>query len=111
LGSADAAPVADLGSTRTIGTRRVGDVGALIWVAEQLDLIMEKLHTWLNAQFDEKKVEPNSGLGEAIAYLLKHWEKLTLFLRKAGAPLDNNLVERALKKAILHRNYVYVAIT
>jgi len=72
---------------------------------------MEKLHTWLNAQFDEKKVEPNSGLGEAIAYLLKHWEKLTLFLRKAGAPLDNNLVERALKKAILHRNYVYVAIT
>jgi hypothetical protein len=26
-----------------------------------------------------------------------------LFLRKAGAPLDNNLCERALKKAILHR--------
>src|SRR5450432_2493570 len=39
LGPADAAPVADLGSTRTIGTRRVGDMGALIWVAEQLDLI------------------------------------------------------------------------
>jgi hypothetical protein len=39
LGSADAAPVADLGLTRTVGTRRVGDVGALIWVAEQLDLI------------------------------------------------------------------------
>ena len=48
-------------------------------------------------------VEPNSGLGNAINYLLKHWEKLTLFLRKAGVPLDNNLVERALKKAILHR--------
>lgn len=39
LGPADAPPVADLGSTRTIGTRRVGDVGALVWVAEQLDLI------------------------------------------------------------------------
>ena len=39
LGPADAAPLADLGSTRTIGTRRVGDVGALVWVAEQLDLI------------------------------------------------------------------------
>ena len=36
-------------------------------------------------------------------YLLKRWEPLTLFLRKAGAPLDNNLCERALKKAILHR--------
>jgi transposase len=39
LGPADAAPVADLGSTRTVGTRRVGEVGALVWVAEQLDLI------------------------------------------------------------------------
>ena len=29
--------------------------------------------------------------------------KLTLFLREAGAPLDNNICERALKKAILHR--------
>ena len=36
-------------------------------------------------------------------YLLKHWEKLTLFLHKAGAPLDNNVCERALKKAICHR--------
>jgi hypothetical protein len=39
LGPADAPPVADLALTRTVGTRRVGDVGALIWVAEQLDLI------------------------------------------------------------------------
>jgi hypothetical protein len=58
---------------------------------------------WLQRQFDEKLVEPNSALGAAINYLLKHWEKLTLFLRKAGAPLDNNLCERALKKAIRHR--------
>ena len=35
--------------------------------------------------------------------MLKHWEKLTLFLRVPGAPLDNNICERALKKAILHR--------
>jgi len=30
-------------------------------------------------------------------------QALTLFLREPGAPLDNNLCERALKKAILHR--------
>jgi transposase len=65
--------------------------------------VMEKLHAWLNAQFDERNVEPNSGLGKAISYLLRHWERLTLFLRQAGAPLDNNICERALKKAILHR--------
>lgn len=65
--------------------------------------IMEELHTWLNLQLDDRLVEPNSGLGESITYMLNHWEKLTLFLRKAGAPLDNNICERALKKAILHR--------
>jgi transposase len=65
--------------------------------------VMERLHIWLNAQFDERRVEPNSGLGQAISYLLKHWNRLTLFLRQPGAPLDNNICERALKKSILHR--------
>lgn len=64
---------------------------------------MDDLKQWLQRQFDEKLVEPNSALGDAINYLLKRWESLTLFLRKAGAPLDNNVCERALKKAILHR--------
>ena len=59
---------------------------------------MEELHVWLVRQFDERRVEPNSGLGKAISYLLRHWEKLTLFLRVAGAPLDNNICKRALKK-------------
>src|SRR5712692_10543332 len=39
LGPADPPPVADLGSVRTIGTRRVGDAGALVCIAEQLDLV------------------------------------------------------------------------
>lgn len=65
--------------------------------------VMDELRDWLKRQFDERLVEPNSGLGGAINYLRKHWEKLTLFLRVAGAPLDNNLCERALKKAIMHR--------
>ena len=64
---------------------------------------MDRLHVWCQAQLDERKVEPNSGLGKAIQYLLRHWPELTLFLRQSGAPLDDNLCERALKKAILHR--------
>jgi len=39
LGPADPPPQADLDETRTVGTRAVGDVGALLWVAEQLDLV------------------------------------------------------------------------
>lgn len=65
--------------------------------------VMEELRAWLTRQFEDHLVEPNSALGGAISYMLRHWEKLTLFLRQAGAPLDNNICERALKKAILHR--------
>ncbi len=65
--------------------------------------LMADLETWLRRQLEDHLVEPNSGLGAAIAYMLKHWTTLTLFLRVPGAPLDNNVCERALKKAILHR--------
>jgi transposase len=65
--------------------------------------VMRQLQQWLEAQFALKRVEPNSGLGKAITYLLRHWKGLTAFLREAGAPLDNNLCERALKRAVLHR--------
>ena len=64
---------------------------------------MQDLHDWLTRQLGERLTEPNSALGGAITYMLRHWDQLTLFLRQAGAPLDNNLCERALKKAILHR--------
>ena len=65
--------------------------------------VMEKLQEWFAGQFAQRKVEPNSGLGKAIRYFQRHWKGLTAFLREAGAPLDNNLCERALKKAVLHR--------
>lgn len=70
---------------------------------EHSHTVMNGLKKWMEAQLDEHKVEPNSGLGDAIAYMLKHWSKLTLFLEKPGAPLDNTICERALKKAICHR--------
>jgi transposase len=65
--------------------------------------LMATFKQWLTEQIEEHKVEPNSGLGEAIAYFTKHFDKLTLFLNVAGAPIDNNICERGLKKAILHR--------
>jgi transposase len=65
--------------------------------------VMEEFHQWLKCCFDDKKVEPNSGLGEAITYALKYWPELTRFLNTPGAPLDNNICERILKGSILHR--------
>src|SRR5277367_2144394 len=37
--------------------------------------VMEDLRQWMEAQFAEHKTEPNSGLGKAISYLLRHWAK------------------------------------
>lgn len=65
--------------------------------------VMDDLHTWITGQMQGKHVEPNSPLGKALNYLTKHWDELTLFLRKVGAPLDNNLCEQVLKRAIIHR--------
>ena len=74
---------------------------------EHSQSVMDDLQQWMVAQMEGRKVEPNSGLGEAIAYMRRHWKELTLFLRVPGAPLDNNICERALKKAILHRKNSY----
>jgi transposase len=65
--------------------------------------LLEGLKRWFSEQFEARTIEPNSTLGDAIAHMTKHWDALTLFLRVPGAPLDNNLCERVLKKAILHR--------
>jgi hypothetical protein len=65
--------------------------------------IMNALKARMEEDLRDKRVEPNSGLGNAYRYMTKRWDKLTLFLRKAGAPLDNNACERALKMAIRHR--------
>ena len=65
--------------------------------------IMDRLKHWLDAQLTERTVEPNSSLGKAFQYLLTHWQTLTRFLEVPGAPLENNMAERALKLAIRQR--------
>ena len=44
---------------------------------------MKTLENWLAEQFTQRKVEPNSGLGQAIAYMRKHWQPLTLPLAQS----------------------------
>jgi transposase len=66
--------------------------------------LMDGLKGWLDQQIDDHLVEPNSALGKAIGYMQHHWDTLTRFLSVPGAPLDNNLAERALKLFIRQRN-------
>jgi hypothetical protein len=63
---------------------------------------MAKLQNWLQGLVDGKRLEPNSGLGDAIAYLEKRWTEITLCLREPGTVLDNIACERVVKRAILH---------
>lgn len=84
-------------------TKRMTDEERLAYHRAHSGEVMGQLREWIAEQFDERLVEPNSSLGRAFAYMLKHWEGLTKFLTVAGAPLDNNLCERALKLAVLNR--------
>lgn len=77
------------------------------WHKQKSAHILDELNTWMQELFDKKIIEPNSILGNAIQYTQKRWLPLTLFLRKAGAPLDNNICEQALKKVVLSRKNSY----
>ncbi len=69
--------------------------------------VMGELKQWMDEQVAEKKVEPNSSLGKAVDYFQTHYEGLTAWLRYAGAPLDNNWCERALKPVVIIRKNSY----
>jgi hypothetical protein len=83
--------------------QNMSDRGRLRYHQLHSKSIMDDLKQWIQEQFYHKTVEPNSSLGRAFKYLLNHWEPLTRFLEIPGCPLDNNIVERCLKSAILHR--------
>jgi len=75
--------------------RDLSAVERLLFHQEHSAPVMKELHGWMTAQLEERRTEPNCGLGKAITYLLNHWTKLTLFVRQSGAPIDNNIVERS----------------
>ena len=74
----------------TTRREKMSDHDRLIYHQANSKELMDDLERWMRQQLDDKLVEPNSSLGGAIAYMLKHWKKLTLFLRVAGAPLDKD---------------------
>lgn len=86
--------------TATVG---FDPVARLAYHQEHSAPVMKRLHDWIKMQDEERLVEPNSRLGKALQYVRNHWEGLTMFLRVAGAPLDNNLAEQELKTSIRRR--------
>jgi len=70
----------------------------LAYHQEKSSPVMEELKAYLEEQKSE--FEPNSVAGKAIDYILNRWTQLSQFLRQVHAPLDTNIVERALKLVI-----------
>lgn len=65
--------------------------------------IIEAIYAKIAELFDQRRVEPNSDLGKAMRYWLKHRGGLTAFLRIKGVTLDTNWVERTLRVIALYR--------
>ena len=79
----------------------------LKWHQDLSAPVMKQIKEYCDLLIEQKEIEPNSGMGKAIAYLNNHWTGLTLFLRVPGVPLDNNDTERLLKRAVLNRKNAY----
>jgi len=75
----------------------------LKWHEEKSDPVMQKIKKYCDSLVGQKKVESNSSMGKAIAYLNNHWEAFTIFLRIPSVPLTNNESERLIKGAFLNR--------
>lgn len=65
--------------------------------------LMNEIKEYLTNLINDKVVEPNSTLGEAIAYFRSHYKELTAFCHIEAAPFDNNKSERGLKMIIRRR--------
>ncbi len=83
--------------------RLLSDEERLAFHKKRSGPVMKKLRRWMLKSFYLKKIEPNEPTGMAIQYMLNHWKGLTQFLRILGAPIDNTICERLIKKVILHR--------
>ena len=86
---------------------RLDDAARLDYHQQHSEPALEQMKQWLIHQQEQRLIEPNSPLGKAVQYLKTHWDGLMGFCRHAGAPLDNNIVERFLKDVILIRKNAY----
>jgi hypothetical protein len=77
------------------------------WHQEKSGPVMQRIKDYCDGLIKGKKIEPNSSMGKAIAYLNNHWEAFTLFLRVPDVPLTNNASERLIKRAVLNRKNAY----
>jgi transposase len=71
-------------------------------------LILDRLGDWLDG-IVAKSVLPESNLGKALKYLRNHWQALNEYASDGRLPIDNNWVERLMKRvAVGKKNWLFV---
>ena len=65
--------------------------------------MLERIRTWAFEQGGLRQGD----FGKAVAYMIKRWDNLTRFVDDGRIPLDNNRVERALRKPVMGRKNHY----
>jgi hypothetical protein len=70
--------------------------------------ILERMDQWLRGSL-ANSVLPASKLGQAFNYLRNHWEALQVYATDGRLPIDNNPVERLMKRvAVGKKNWLFV---
>ena len=73
---------------------------------EQAVPVLKTLKEWMTTEY--AKVLPKSPIGQAMAYCLPRWEKLSIYTTNAMLNIDNNAVENAIRPvAIGRKNYLF----
>ena len=70
--------------------------------------ILDRLEEYLEGPV-AKSVLPSSKLGGAFNYIRNHWEALNVFVNDGALPIDNNQVERLMKRiAVGRKNWLFI---
>jgi transposase len=70
--------------------------------------VLDRLETYLREQ--KNSALPKSQYGQAIAYVLNHWDELRRFTEDGRLEIDNNTAERTLRLCAISRNYAQFPI-
>jgi transposase len=76
--------------------------------AKESRMILDRLKEWLDGPV-AGSVLPASKLGGALNYIRNHWEALIVYATDGRLPIDNNQVERLMKRiAIGRKNWLFI---
>jgi len=91
---------------REASEKNLDDASRVLLRREKSVPILDEFKNWLDTRKTE--VPPESLIGKAIGYTLGQWDKLIRYIDYGFVPIDNNLVENAVRPFVIGRkNYLF----